>query len=69
MCSVMPVKNVVGASNYIFKHMKNPEKKAELTPETFKGKMYTVSKGFLTKPFQDLWEEIRTESEPPTSRA
>ena len=55
-CSVQPVRNVVGVANYLFKHTKRPERKAELTPANFRGRMYTVSKGFLTKPFKDLWQ-------------
>ena len=60
-CSVKPVKNVVGVANYLFKHTKRPERKAELTPATFRGRMYSVTKGFLTMPFKDLWREARLE--------
>ena len=58
-----PVKNVLGVANYLFKHTKRPERKAELTPESFRGKMYTVSKGFLTKPFRELWREVKSANE------
>jgi hypothetical protein len=57
-CSAKPVRNVTGAANYIFKHTRRPEKKAELTPATFRGRIYAVSKRFLTKPFKTLWREI-----------
>jgi hypothetical protein len=50
---------VIGAANYIFKHTRRPERKAELTPANFRGRMYTASKGFLTKPFKALWGEAK----------
>jgi hypothetical protein len=58
-CSVERVRSVTGAANYLFKHTRRPERKAELAPETFRGKMYTVSKGFLVKPFKELWADVR----------
>lgn len=57
--SVRPIRNVMGAANYIFKHTRRPERKAELTPQSFRGRMFTASKGFLTKPFDELWREVK----------
>jgi hypothetical protein len=56
-----PVRKPVGAANYLFKHTKRAERKAELTPMGFRGRMYTASKGFLNKPFKELWREIQAE--------
>ena len=68
-CSVKPVKNALGVANYLFKHTKRPERKAELTPESFRGRMYTVSKGFLTMPFRELWQELKSANEVSSQRS
>jgi hypothetical protein len=66
-CSGARVRNVMGAANYIFKHTKRLERKAELTPAGFRGRMYTVSKGFLTKPFKELWQDVQKTRRAPGS--
>lgn len=60
--SVTPIKTLVGAVNYLFKHTNRPERKAELTPASFHGRMVTASRDFLTKPLDDLWKEFRDEA-------
>lgn len=56
-----PIRNQLGAVAYIFKHTMNPERKAELPPVSFQGKVFTTSRRFLTKPLKTLWREYRDE--------
>lgn len=55
-----PVANPVGLANYVVKHLKDGAKK-ELAPESFRGRIYSYSKGFFTKPVAALWEEQLSE--------
>ncbi len=59
LAAIKPIRNVVGAVNYLFKHTKRPEKKAELPPSLFRGRVFTSSRNFLIKPMKRLWLEYR----------
>lgn len=48
-----------GAVNYLCKHTRRREKKAELPPRSFRGKIYVASRGFLTASVDELWREFR----------
>ena len=58
-CSAARVRDVDRVASYVFKETKRIEKKAELAPANFRGRMYTVSRGFLTKSFTKLWRELQ----------
>lgn len=59
-CSCCPLRqNPAAAVRYVFKHTRRPERKAELPPAGFKGRMFTTSRGFLIRPFKELWREFR----------
>jgi hypothetical protein len=60
-CSCKRVRNVPGVARYIVKDLKNPEKKAEIAPAGFQGRLFSASRGFLTAPLKDLWRQIRQE--------
>jgi hypothetical protein len=50
------VRNLVGMANYMVKHLKDSSRK-ELPPESFKGRIYSYSRGFFTKQLGTLWKE------------
>jgi hypothetical protein len=59
-CSCCPLrKNPVAAVRYVFKVTHRPERKAEIPPAGFRGRMFTASRGFLTRPLKELWREFR----------
>jgi hypothetical protein len=58
-CAVKRVRNPTGAARYVFKHTRRPDRKAELPPAGFRGRLVMASRGFLTKPFHELWSGIR----------
>lgn len=59
--SVRPVRNVIGVANYVLKVTNQPDKKAELPPAGFRGRLFTASRGFLVKPMRALWKTVRAE--------
>lgn len=55
------VSTVVGVAAYIVKHTRRTDRKAELAPSNFRGRLFTSSRGFLVAPFRKLWNRIRAE--------
>jgi hypothetical protein len=64
LCSVERVRDVIAVTKYIFKDLADPDEKAELPPAAFPGKIFRPSRGFLTKPFKQLWRDVR-KNQPP----
>lgn len=57
--SCRPIRRLIGAVNYLFKHTRNDSKKPRLPPSSFRGRIFTASRGFLAKPIMTLWREYR----------
>jgi hypothetical protein len=55
-----PVRQPIGLANYLVKNLKDCSKK-ELPPGSFRGRIYTYSRHFFTKPVATIWEEQRKE--------
>jgi len=55
-CHCAVVRSPAAIARYIVKHLKDDSKK-ELAPLTFKGRIYTYSRNFFTRPVADLWKE------------
>jgi hypothetical protein len=53
------VHNPLGAVSYLFKHTRRRDRKAELPPVGFRGRLFTSSRGFLVRPIEALWREFR----------
>ena len=51
-----PVRNPAAIANYVVKHLRDDSKK-ELAPRSFKGRIYSYSKGFFSKKVAALWDE------------
>ena len=51
--------NVIGAIRYVLKDMSS--KRAELTPKAFRGRVLTMSSGFLSGSLASLWADIQTD--------
>jgi hypothetical protein len=56
--TLSPVRNVPGIARYIVKHTTRAEKKAELAAPDFRGKLYCVTRNFLTRPFKELRKKL-----------
>jgi hypothetical protein len=52
------VEDVDRAARYIVKHGSRIDRKAEVVPESFAGKVISPSRGFLIRPFKQLWREV-----------
>jgi hypothetical protein len=57
--SLKRIRTAEGALNYVFRNTRRPDRKAELPPPNFRGKVFTTTKRFLTKPCRELWKEFR----------
>ncbi|MBP3956894.1 hypothetical protein J8F10_16605 [Gemmata sp. G18] len=55
------VRNVQGMAAYFWKHTSRPQKKAELAPTSNRGRLYSVSRRFLTQKFAELRKQVRAE--------
>jgi hypothetical protein len=55
-CHCDRVRSAVAMANYLVKNLKDASKK-ELPPESFKGRIFTCSRHFFTKPIATLWKE------------
>jgi hypothetical protein len=54
-----PVKNPAGAARYIVKHVGDAGKK-EVAPKTYRGRVMTYSREFLSESMESLWrDELR----------
>ena len=59
--SAQRVRNVMGVAAYFWKHTGRTDRKAELAPATFRGRLYSCSRGFLSAPCAELWKAVKTE--------
>jgi hypothetical protein len=66
--SVGPLRSAAGGANYVFKHTRHADRKAELPPADFRGRVYGASKGFLTKPVKALWRDVQEARPRPPER-
>lgn len=57
-----PVRNPARMAHYLVKNVSSDEKK-ELSAFTFTGRLWTYSRGFLSKSSKELWEEVKAEWE------
>jgi hypothetical protein len=55
------VRSVAKVTPYIVKHTKRLDRKAELAPRSFRGRLHSASRGFLVRPFVALWREVKAE--------
>lgn len=55
------VHTVPGVAAYIVKHTRRVDRKAELAPANFSGRLHSASRSFLTKPFRVLWKAVKDE--------
>ena len=62
-CRLGRVRDVTGVANYVFERTNSPGMKAELTPGSFRGKMFVASNGFLVKPIEELWSDVRRDGD------
>jgi hypothetical protein len=51
-----PVRSPTAIARYVVKNLKDDAKK-ELPPRSFRGRIFTYSRGFFTKPVAALWKE------------
>jgi hypothetical protein len=51
-----PVRNPVAIARYVVKHLKDDSKK-ELPPRSFRGRLFSYSRGFFTSSVAALWHE------------
>ena len=56
------VRNVEGIARYIVKDVRRTDGRAELAPASFKGKLYTTTRNFLSAPMGELWKSLREEA-------
>jgi hypothetical protein len=56
-----PIRNVIAMARYLVKHTRNPDRKTELTPSGFRGRMFQASRHFLIAPIRVLWQLIQAE--------
>jgi hypothetical protein len=59
-CHCAPVKDPGAIANYVVKNLKNGSKK-EVPPKSFRGRVYTYSRSFFTRPVAALWKQILQE--------
>ena len=62
------VRNPAAIARYVVKHVKDDSKK-ELAPRSFKGRVYSYSRGFFTETLADLWKEQVAEWYPARKRS
>jgi len=53
------IRSEEGVARYIVKDVRRTEERAELAPASFKGKLYTTTRNFLSAPMDRLWKSLR----------
>ncbi len=59
--SCMPVESVPAMARYFVKHLTDRDRRAELTPDGFRGRVFQASRAFLVRPLAKLRQELLTE--------
>jgi hypothetical protein len=62
-----PVKNPAGLAHYTVKHVRDASM-AVVAPKSYRGRVMTYSKGFLSRSMKDLWREAVEEWKQPSRR-